>query len=102
MNSYALRRRIINLKTDIMMKTRLRIAVALMLMLSGMGVEAKVAHILPKPQQVTMLDERPFALWRPVKIFDSTNCAYLRPVFEDNGCVVASWAKATVRVNIVD
>ena len=102
MNSYALRRRIINLKTDIMMKTRLRIAVALMLMLSGMGVEAKVAHILPKPQQVTMLDERPFALWRPVKIFDSTNCAYLRHVFEDNGCVVASWAKATVRVNIVD
>ena len=60
MNSYVLRRRIINLKTDIMMKTRLRIAVALMLMLSGMGVEAKVAHILPKPQQVTMLDERPF------------------------------------------
>ena len=102
MNSYVLQWRIINLKTDRMMKARLRIALTLMLMLGYAGIEAKVAHLLPKPQEVIMLDERPFALWRPVKIFDSTNSAYLRHVFEDNGCVVTSWAKATVKVNIVD
>ena len=75
MNSYVLQWRIINLKTDRMMKARLRIALTLMLMLGYAGIEAKVAHLLPKPQEVIMLDERPFALWRPVKIFNSTNSA---------------------------
>lgn len=62
---------------------------------------AKVTHLLPKPQSVTV-EEGSFALGRAVSINDATDCKALLRFFEEHGCTVENNAQATVNVEIVD
>lgn len=62
---------------------------------------AKVTHLLPKPQKVTVT-EGTFALGRAVQLTDPTQCKYLQRVLEENGCTISEGATATVNVKIVE
>ncbi|MBR6691638.1 MAG: exo-alpha-sialidase [Bacteroidaceae bacterium] len=53
------------------------------------AVQAKVTHLLPKPQKVEVTSGTPFALGRTVTITDPTNCSLLEEFFTGNGCTVA-------------
>ena len=64
----------------------LLIALALCLPVS---VQAKVTHLLPKPQKVEATSGTPFALGRIVTITDPTGCTLLQKFFTDNGCTIA-------------
>ncbi len=75
--------------------------VALMVLLPSM-VQAKVIHLLPKPQSVTETNGTPFALNRAVTITDATNCVALRKFFTDNGCEIAATGGTPVTVAIVE
>ena len=73
-------------------------------MLLSMSAMAKVNHLLPKPQSVTVT-EGSFALNRAVKISDSFECVHLRNVLKEIGCTTSDDAAATVtvtKVNAID
>ena len=73
-------------------------------MLLSMSAMAKVDHLLPKPQSVTVT-EGSFALDRAVKISDSFECVHLRNVLKEIGCTTSDDAAATVtvtKVNAID
>ena len=62
-------------------------------------MQAKINHLLPKPQAVEKQAGSAFALNRPVTIADPTNSTLLQKFFTDNGCTVAkNGAKVTVTV----
>ncbi len=64
-------------------------------------LQAKVIHLLPKPQKVTLTEgAAPFALGRAVSVTDETNCAYLTRVLGEYGCTITDGATATVTVTI--
>ena len=53
------------------------------------AVQAKVTHLLPKPQVIELTNGNAFALGRTVTITDPTDCTLLREFFTGNGCTVA-------------
>ena len=74
---------------------------AIMLLLLAMclpfAVQAKVTHLLPKPQKIETTSDATFSLGRAVTITDPTGCTALQKFFTDNGCtVVAGGAQVTV------
>ena len=78
------------------------IIATLLLLLGSSPVAARVCHLLPKPQQVTVKTEgRYFSLGRKVMVNDPTQCALLREFLEDNGCEIVEKAKARIDVSIV-
>ncbi len=67
----------------------------------SLQLEAKVIHLLPKPQQVTLSGGAPFALGRAVSVSDPTGCVALtRFLTDEAGCTVEDGAAATVTVTI--
>ena len=74
---------------------------AIMLLLLAMclpfAVQAKVTHLLPKPQKIETTSGATFSLGRAITINDPTGCTALQKFFTDNGCtVVAGGAQVTV------
>ena len=65
------------------------------------ATQAKVNHLLPKPQKVEISGGNAFALGRPVTITDPTDCALLQEFFTNNGCTIAEGG-TPVRVTIVN
>lgn len=61
---------------------------------------AKVIHILPKPQSVTLTEGVQFALGRPVNIDDPTCCELLTDFFSKYNCRTSD-SGATVTVRLV-
>ena len=53
------------------------------------AMQAKVTHLLPKPQVIELTNGNAFALGRTVTITDPTDCTLLREFFTDNGCTIA-------------
>ena len=53
-------------------------------------LQAKVDHLLPKPQIVSVNAGETFALGGKVAISDPTNCTLLQKFFTDNGCTIAT------------
>ncbi|MBQ2123501.1 MAG: family 20 glycosylhydrolase [Bacteroidaceae bacterium] len=77
-------------------------ALALMLCLP-LSLQAKVEHLLPKPQQVSVT-QGSFALSGSVTINysgDAQQCALLEEFFTSNGCTIATGGKA-VNVTLVE
>ena len=77
-------------------------ALALMLCLP-LSVQAKVEHLLPKPQQVAVTQGSSFALSGSVSINYSggaQQCALLEEFFTSNGCTIDDGGKA-VNVTLV-
>ena len=64
------------------------------------AVQAKVTHLLPKPQKIEATSGSAFALGRMVTITDPTNSTALQKFFTDNGCTVATGG-AQVTVTLV-
>ncbi len=86
-----------------MKKHFLKAAFAMMLALP-MAVQAKVEHLLPKPQQVTVTQGSTFALNGSVAVNYSDGaqqCALLEEFFTSNGCTIATDGKA-VNVALVE
>ena len=52
-------------------------------------VQAKVTHLLPKPQVIELTNGNAFALGRTVTITDPTDCTLLREFFTGNDCTIA-------------
>ena len=78
-------------------------ALALMLCLP-LSLQAKVEHLLPKPQQVSVKQGSSFALSGSVTINYSggaQQCALLEEFFTTNGCTIADGGKA-VNVTLVE
>ena len=65
------------------------------------ATQAKVDHLLPKPQKVEISGGNAFALGRPVTITDPTNCTLLQEFFTNNGCTIAEGG-TPVRVTLVN
>lgn len=84
-----------------MRKTFLSLATAALLALAP-SAEAKIVHLLPKPQQLTATGETPFSLGRAVHVNDATGCTALLRFLEATGCSVDADATATINVSIVD
>ena len=84
-----------------MRKALLSLATALLLALAP-SAEAKIAHLLPKPQQLTATGETPFSLGRAVRVNDATGNTALLRFLEETGCTVDANAAAVINVSIVD
>ncbi len=84
------------------MKQRLTLLVLLALFALIPSAEAKVIHLLPKAQSVTLAEgAAPFALGRAVSITDPTNCVLLNRFFtEEAGCTLDENAEAKVTVEL--
>ncbi len=79
------------------------VLMALMLCLP-LALQAKVEHLLPRPQIAELTDGGAFALHRNVTISyqgGATPCALLEEFFTDNGCTLADGG-ATVTVTLVE
>ncbi|MCR5130296.1 MAG: beta-N-acetylhexosaminidase [Prevotella sp.] len=67
------------------------------------AAEARIIHLLPRPQQ---LSEKPgagyFALGRKVVVSDPTNCWLLQSFLEENGCKTAAKSKGRIEVKLVE
>lgn len=70
--------------------------------LSVLPTQAKIVHLLPRPQRISATGAAPFALGRAVSITDPTNCALLQRVFAENGCELTSGAAASVVVELTE
>ncbi len=81
-------------------KTVLRSLFALGLATLSEPISAKVIHILPKPQSVTLTEGVQFALGRPVHIDDPTGCELLTDFFSKYNCRTSD-SGATVTVRLV-
>ena len=71
------------------MKRLLSAALAVLFLCLAQTAQAKVDHLLPKPQKVEVQNGNAFALNRNVTITDPTDCTLLREFFIDNGCTIA-------------
>ncbi len=79
------------------------LALVALVMCLPTAVQAKVEHLLPKPQQVTVTPGVAFALSGAVSINYADGvapCALLEEVFTENGCTIAQGGKA-VNVSLV-
>ena len=87
-----------------MKKRILTLAMAAMVLLPG-AMQAKVQHLLPKPQQVTATENvAAFALGGSVTINYSggaEKCALLEEFFTSNGCTLAEAGGSAVNVTLV-
>ena len=73
------------------------LAFAALLLCLPLTLQAKVEHLLPKPQQVTVTPGVAFALSGSVSINYAEGvapCALLKEVFTENGCSIAQGGKA--------
>ena len=78
-----------------------KISLLVLLMLAVTGVQAKIAHLLPLPQNVEVKKGySPFQLNRSIRLIDPTDTWLLRNLLETNATIVAA-ASATVEVEIV-
>ncbi len=79
---------------------------SLLCLLGALGfstpADAKIEHLLPKPQSVEAKEGATFALGRAIAVTDPTNCFLLKSFIEENGCTVQEGAEATLTVTIVD
>ena len=81
------------------MKKLLTTAMMALALCFAQTTQAKINHLLPKPQAVEKQAGSAFALNRPVTIVDPTNSTLLQKFFTDNGCTVAeNGAAVTVTV----
>lgn len=83
-----------------MKKIATSVLIALALCLTQ-AVQAKVTHLLPRPQKIETRSGDAFALNRTVTITDMTNCILLQEFFEKHG-TVANTDGIPVKVTIVD
>ena len=83
------------------MKPIHRHCLTILLFLVGLQAEAKLVHLLPRPQKVTATRLTPFALGRPLHVDDPTHCAYLLRVLTQTGCKADPKARPVVRVRLV-
>lgn len=68
----------------------------------SMPADAKVIHLLPRPQEVNQHEGAPpFALGRAVSLTDPTACKALARFLTENGCTLEDGAAATVTVELV-
>ncbi len=82
-----------------MRKNRLLLLFMALLCTFGVQLHAKVIHLLPKPQQVTLSGGAPFALGRPVSVSSPWDCPYLtRFLTEEAKCSIEDGAAATITV----
>ena len=87
----------INTYNIIIMKKTKAIMLLLLAMCLPFAVQAKVTHLLPKPQKIETTSGATFSLGRAITINDPTGCTALQKFFTDNGCtVVAGGAQVTV------
>ena len=87
----------INTYNIIIMKKTKAIMLLLLAMCLPFAVQAKVTHLLPRPQKIETTSGATFSLGRAVTINDPTGCTALQKFFTDNGCtVVAGGAQVTV------
>ena len=82
------------------MKRLLSAALTVLFLCLAQTAQAKVDHLLPKPQKVEVQNGNAFALNRNVTITDPTNSTLLAKFFADNGCTVTNDG-APVTVTIV-
>lgn len=66
-----------------------------------LAMQAKVEHLLPKPQRVEIGHGNKFSLNRTITITDQTDCALLRKFFTDCGCTIVSTGGVPVNVGLV-
>ena len=83
------------------MKKLFTIALLALSLCSSQTVQAKVTHLLPKPQAVEIKGGTAFALNRNVRITDPTQCALLANFFTGNGCNITDNG-VPVTVSIVE
>ncbi len=84
-----------------MRKIRSLFLLLVMLCAFSLQLQAKVIHLLPKPQEVNLTTGgAPFVLGRPVSVNASTECASLTRFLTQYGCTVEDGAAATVNVTI--
>ena len=83
-----------------MKKNILFMLTALLLTLSA---EARVDHLLPRPQQLTLKpSDKRFLLGRKVVLSDPTHTPLLRAFLEENGCEPTAKAKGRIEVRLKD
>lgn len=70
-------------------------------MLVPSAAEAKIEHLLPRPQQLTPVGAEAFSLGRAVRIADPTGCAALKRFFEAHGGVTEDASAPLVKVDVV-
>ncbi len=74
-----------------------------MLALANLPANAKIEHLLPRPQQVTPAAGAPnFLLERSIRLEDATNNAMLQQFLQETGCTHDENATATVRVQMAE
>lgn len=66
------------------------------------AAEAKIVHLLPRPQSLTATSAEPFSLGRAVRIADPTGCTVLRSFFESQGGVTDDASAPLVTVEMVE
>jgi hypothetical protein len=62
-------------------------------MLTWQPAEAKITHLLPKPQQVSATGAAAFTLGGTINLTDPTNCELLKEFFTSNGCTLGDSGK---------
>ena len=82
------------------MKKLFSAALTVLFLCLAQTAQAKVNHLLPKPQVIETKSGNAFALNRNVTITDPTNSTLLAKFFTDNGCTVTGDG-ATVTVTMV-
>lgn len=75
---------------------------AAIILLCCMHTNAAIEHLMPKPHLVTLKQGNAFALNRPVRLTDPTNCQLLQETLAEIGLVSSKDAPATVTVTVVD
>ena len=90
-----------NKPKNIIMKKLKTTVLLLLVLLFPQAIQAKVVHLLPKPQKIEQTSATPFALGRTVTINDPTGCTLLQNFFKDSGCTIADGG-AQVTVTLVN
>ena len=72
------------------MKKLFSAALTVLFLCLAQTAQAKVNHLLPKPQVIETKSGNAFALNRNVTITDPTNSTLLAKFFTDNGCTVTA------------
>ena len=88
------------------MKKRLMTLAMAMMLMAPSALQAKVQHLLPRPQQITATENvAAFALGGSVTISYSAGaekCALLEEFFTSNGCTLAESGGSAVNVTLVE
>lgn len=84
------------------MKKQHFVLLAASLLASAPAAEAKIAHLLPRPQQLEATGAQAFGLGRAVRIDDPTGCQVLKNFFESQGGVTEDASAPLVKVDVVE